>query len=299
MTICSEFESVLTADQIRTDIAMASYTTFRIGGNADVMLFPETEAEVVSCMEILKCRNLPYFVLGRGSNLLVSDSGYRGVVLNLRNVRSIEKTNAGIRAEAGALLSEAAKEALDAGLSGLEFASGIPGTVGGGIRMNAGAYGAEMKDVVESVRILTKDGMVKEYAASEMHFDYRHSLVCENHGIVLSADFRLIPEEKAKIIAQMETLNTMRRMKQPLDKPSAGSTFKRPAGHYAGKLIEEAGLKGFRIGDAAVSEKHAGFVVNLGHATASDVRAVIRHVRETVRREFGVDLEPEVLYLGE
>ncbi|MBR4768302.1 MAG: UDP-N-acetylmuramate dehydrogenase, partial [Lachnospiraceae bacterium] len=258
---CSEIESLLSADRIRRDVPMSDYTTFRIGGPASFMLFPETEEETVSVVNTLRNGGFPYYILGRGSNLLVSDEGFPGYVVNLRNFRSIVIEGNVLTASSGALLSEAAREAYLSGLSGLEFASGIPGTVGGGIVMNAGAYGEEMKDTVISVRLLTPEGKIKTYTNAEMDFGYRHSVLSDYCGVVLSASFLLNPEEKAKIEEKMNDLNTRRRFRQPLDKPSAGSTFKRPEGQFAGKLIEEAGLKGYRIGGAAVSEKHAGFIV--------------------------------------
>ena len=300
MTLFSELEQLLGKENVKRNEPLSGHTTFRIGGPCRAFVTPEGKEAFLQAVRLLKERREPFFVLGRGSNLLVSDHGFGGVVLSLReHVKSVSVSGTVITAEGGALLFDVAKAALNADLTGMEFASGIPGTVGGGLVMNAGAYGSDLSQSVVSAEILLPDGTVRTFTKDELELSYRHSVLQENHGTVLSAEFHLTPGDPEAIRALTEELNGRRREKQPLEFPSAGSTFKRPEGYFAGKLIEEAGLKGVRVGDAEVSEKHAGFIINRGHATAADVDGLIRLVIRKVRENSGVILEPEVIYLGE
>ena len=287
-------------DNVMPDAPLSEYTTFRAGGCCDLLVSPADTEELKNILEICGELQIPTFVLGRGSNLLVSDRGFRGVVISLRrHFSGIEREGQRIMAGAGALLSKAADAALSGALKGLEFASGIPGTVGGAIRMNAGAYGREIRDCVEEAILLLPDGSIRTFSRDELAFSYRSSAVETLSAVVLKASFLLEPGDPDEIRAYMDDLNQRRREKQPLELASAGSTFKRPAGFYAGKLIDDAGLRGFRIGNAGVSEKHAGFVVNYGGATAAEIYQVILHVKEEVQRQFHVELEPEVRLLGD
>ncbi len=286
-------------DRILTNESMSRHTTFRIGGPADVFAVPRTVEEAAQIVRICREQDAPYYIIGNGSNLLVSDDGYRGVIVQLyKNLSEIAAAGDTMTAQAGAMLSVIAKRALAQGLAGFEFASGIPGTIGGAVVMNAGAYGGELKDVLEEVTVLTLEGELRTVPARELELGYRHSVVPEKGWIVLGAKLRLQKGDPGQIRERMEELKEQRVRKQPLDLPSAGSTFKRPEGHFAGKLIMEAGLRGFAVGDAQVSEKHCGFVVNKGAATAADVYGLIRAVIARVREHSGVTLEPEVKLLG-
>jgi len=278
---------------------MARYTTFRVGGPARRLVKPASVAELTALLELVKGEEWPMLVVGNGSNLLVSDTGVDCLVIQTGNFAGIELVAKDrIRAEAGISLPRLAVFAQKHSLAGLEFAHGIPGSLGGAICMNAGAYGGEMCQVVRSVTAWFPEEGVRHLEAEELEFSYRHSLFSRREGVVLAAEFALQPDDGEAIKARMEDLIARRREKQPLEYPSAGSTFKRPVGHYAGALIEQSGLKGFQIGGARVSEKHAGFVINAGGATCADILAVMGHVQETVRREYGVDLEPEVKIIG-
>ncbi|MBQ6679212.1 MAG: UDP-N-acetylmuramate dehydrogenase [Lachnospiraceae bacterium] len=292
--------STLSGGTLKKNVPLHTMTTFKTGGPADYFVTPETEESLVRLVRRLKETETPYFVLGRGSNVLVSDAGYRGVVISLRpHFSFLAREGERITAGSGVMLHELAGMAVNAGLSGLEFAAGIPGTVGGAVRMNAGAYDGEMKQVVVSARVLSADGEIRTLSNEELRFRYRGSAVSDEGLTVLSAVFQLTPGDPEKIREKMDELMQRRREKQPLEYGSAGSTFKRPAGHYAGGLIEQCGLKGLRIGDACVSEKHAGFIINLKNATSADICCLIRKVQEEVRKKTGVQLEPEVLFLGE
>lgn len=276
---------------------MKNHTTFKIGGPCDEFCEVTSKEEIAELIEYAKAKNIPYTIIGNGSNLIVSDKGIRGLVIKIaKGFDKIEVNGTRIVAEAGVLLSRLANTALKHSLSGLEFASGIPGTLGGAIYMNAGAYGGEMKDVVKSVTYL-KDGEICK--TDNPDFGYRHSMFSNTDLIILSVEMELINGECGEIKAKMEDFSKRRTEKQPLTQPSAGSTFKRPEGHFAGKLIEDAGLKGYSIGGAMVSEKHSGFVVNTGNATCSDVLGLVEHIQKTVYDKFGVKLEPEIKKLGE
>lgn len=279
---------------------MKNHTTFRIGGPADALALPKTPEEVAEVVRFCHEHAQPYYVLGNGSNLLVSDEGYRGLVLQLyRNFNDIQVNGETITVQAGAMLAAVARTAYQTGLTGLEFASGIPGTIGGAVVMNAGAYGGEMKNVLKEVTVLTKEGEVLVIPAKALELGYRTSVIPKNGWIVLGAVLQLKKGDQEQILARMEELKEQRITKQPLDLPSAGSTFKRPEGYFAGKLIMDAGLRGFTVGGAQVSEKHCGFVVNRGDATAADVWELICEVKRRVKEMTGVELEPEVKLLGD
>lgn len=291
---------ILPEEKIYYQEPMSRHTSFRAGGEAACLLQIETEEQLRRLLDYLVKTGWEYFVLGNGSNLLVSDKGYPGVILQLGpGFDKIRAEGERLSVQAGALLSQTAKAALDAGLTGMEFASGIPGSMGGAVVMNAGAYEGEMKQIVESVRVMDKNGEVMELDNSTMEFGYRTSIIKNRPLIVLEAVLKLTKGEPEQIKARMDELAARRREKQPLEYPSAGSTFKRPEGYFAGKLIMDSGLRGYRIGGAQVSEKHCGFVVNVGNATASDIYELIEEVRERVKDKFGVTLEPEVIRLGE
>ena len=279
----------------RADEPLAAHCTFKIGGPADVFALPETEEQLCRVIALCKEQGVKYYLLGNGSNILFADEGFSGVVIDVSALDAeIAVEDTVLTAGAGVRLAALCKAALKHGLSGLEFAYGIPGTVGGAVYMNAGAYGGEMKDVLVSVRYLTAEGEVVQASAAELDLSYRHSIFEENGGCILSAQFALQPGNAADIRAKMDELMAKRADKQPLDKPSAGSTFKRPAGAFAAALIDQCGLRGFRHGGAAVSEKHCGFVVNLGGATCADVLALCDEVRAIVKEKTGFDLEKEI-----
>ncbi len=294
------FNDLLGKEKVRISEPMNRHTTFRIGGPADYFLLPSTAEEVKKILEICKEKELPYFILGNGSNLLVSDEGYCGVIIQLyRNYGGITVEGTDIRAGAGALLSQIASAAKNASLTGFEFAGGIPGTLGGAVVMNAGAYGGEMKDVLKEVTVMTEQGEIMTIPAEKLEMGYRTSLVKKAGYLVLEAVISLKAGDVEEIKAIMKDLTEKRVSKQPLEYPSAGSTFKRPEGYFAGKLIMDAGLRGYQVGGAQVSEKHCGFVINKGNATAADVCGLMKDVQEKVQEQFGVTLEPEVKFLGE
>ena len=287
-------------ENIRRQEPMSLHTTFRIGGPADLVVTPGSIQAVADSIRICKETQTPYAVIGNGSNLLVSDTGYRGVIIQIgRNLNQVSVNGEEIRAQAGAMLSVIAKTALSESLTGFEFASGIPGTLGGAAVMNAGAYGGEMKDVLTEVTVLTREGEIRMVPAGKLEMGYRTSLAAKNGWIILEAVLKFQKGDAEAIRGRMEELKMQRVTKQPLDLPSAGSTFKRPEGYFAGKLIMDAGLRGFTVGGAQISEKHCGFVVNKGGATAEDVRNLICAVQKKVQEDAGVKLEPEVKFLGE
>ncbi len=286
-------------ENIRLQEPMAGHTTFRIGGPADCFVELENGEQLKKLRRYLELTGLSFFVLGNGSNVLVSDSGYKGIVLQIGpRMNSVRVEGNRIVAEAGATLAQVARAAMEHGLTGLEFASGIPGTVGGGVVMNAGAYGRELCQVVTQVNVVSRDGELLELDNETMEFGYRTSVIRKSSFIVTEVTFCLEPGDRDVIKGKMEELSARRREKQPLEYPSGGSTFKRPEGHFAGQLIMEAGFRGFQIGGARVSEKHCGFVVNTGNATARDVRDVIDRIQTRVKEQFGVELEPEIIFLG-
>ncbi len=284
---------------IRLQEPMANHTTFRIGGPAQIFVIPETTEEIRQIVRLCKEREVPYFVLGRGSNLLVSDAGMEGVVLQIYdNYSDFSIDGNQVKAQAGVMLSKIGYAVKEKGLNGFEFAAGIPGTLGGAVMMNAGAYGGEMKDIITSVQLMDEDGNLLEKSCDEMEFSYRHSILTEQKLLVLGATITLTQGDKKVIEERMQELATARRKKQPLEFPSAGSTFKRPEGYFAGKLIMDAGLCGYQVGGAQVSEKHCGFVINRGNATAADVLQLVTDVKKKVYEKFQVELEPEIRLVG-
>lgn len=291
---------IIDKERVLTNEPMSKHTTFRIGGPADYFVCPENIEEVQKVVCLCNEMDMPFYLLGNGSNLLVGDKGYRGVIIRLyKQMDKIEVSGTKIKAQAGALLVKVANEACKNGLTGLEFAGGIPGTLGGAVMMNAGAYGGEMKDVLEEVTVLTKEGEILTLNKEELELGYRTSIIGRKGYIALEVILRLKEKNADEIRAYMNELREKRVTKQPLEYASAGSTFKRPEGHFAGQLIEQAGLRGFQVGDAQVSEKHCGFVINRGQATAKDVMDLMREVSAKVEEKFGVTLEPEVKRLGE
>ena len=281
---------------VRTAEPLSAHTTFEIGGPAALFVTPGDAQEMRDCIALCREVEEPFFVLGAGSNLLVSDDGFKGVIIALSGMDGISVDGCELTCQAGALLKDASETACTNGLSGLEFACGIPGTVGGACFMNAGAYGGCIADVLKEVTVLN-GGSFETLPVGELDLGYRHSRIADDDMVVVSATFALTPGDPSQIRATMDDLTEQRTSKQPLELPSAGSTFKRPEGYFAGKLISDAGLKGWQSGGAAVSKKHAGFVVNVGGATAADVHAVIEHVQDEVERQFGVRLHPEVRFL--
>lgn len=291
---------VLAPDQIKTEEDMGRHTTFRTGGPADYYVEPGNALELAAVLRLCRSEDMPYYILGNGSNLLVSDHGYHGVMVAMghRAWSGIQMEGNRIRAGAGALLSAVAKHALKASLSGMEFAAGIPGTLGGAVVMNAGAYGSDMKNVLASVTVLTADGEVVAIGAQDLELGYRTSCILRKGYVVLEAELELAGGAQAQIREVMDALAQQRKRKQPLEYPSAGSTFKRPEGYFAGKLIQDAGLRGFTVGGAQVSEKHCGFVINRDHAAAADVMKLCREVQRRVLENSGVSIEMEVKTLG-
>lgn len=297
--LAQRLRAIVGESNVLVDEPMSRHTTFEVGGPADVFVTPRSFDEVRDVLLACDEAGAERFVLGRGSDLLVSDAGYRGVIVSLsEGLTGFSVDGCEVTFQAGVDLREASKTACELGLSGLEFACGIPGSVGGACFMNAGAYGGCVADVLARVHVLTPGGEQRTLGVDELDLGYRQSRVANEGLVVLSATFSLQSGDTEKIRATMDDLMRRREEKQPLELASAGSTFKRPEGYFAGKLIMDAGLMGYRVGGAAVSEKHAGFVVNLGGATAADVHAVIEHVQAEVERQFGVRLEPEVRFLG-
>lgn len=294
-----QFSTILKESQIRFAEPMSRHTTFGIGGPADCFLTPESEREMQAVMRVIHDEKLPFFVLGGGANLLVRDKGIRGVVISTGRLQELRREGNHVIAGSGVSTAHAARFAQQEGLSGMEFAAGIPGSVGGAAFMNAGAYGGEMSKIIVSATTCDEAGNFHTYNKAEIAYDYRHSLFMDDPQAILSITYELVPDDKEAIKARMDDFNQRRHEKQPLDARSAGSTFKRPTGHFVGAMIEELGLKGFSMGDAAVSEKHAGFLINKGGASCADMLMLIREVQRQVKARFGVDLEPEVQIIGE
>ena len=294
---------VVDRDRVQINVPLKEYTSFKVGGPADYMVQTGNRDEIEKIITIAKQENVPYYVLGNGTNMLVSDDGFRGIIILMKDKDSKPQfkendSEVSVIVSAGYLLSKIANEAASKGYSGLEFASGIPGSVGGAVVMNAGAYGGELKDVLEYATVMDEEGNVSKMNPTELQMGYRSSIIQKKGLIVLDTCFSLKKGDESKIKAEIRELNERRRDKQPLEFPSAGSTFKRPAGYFAGKLIEDSGLKGYSVGDAQVSEKHCGFVINKGKATAGDIYRLIADVIGKVYESFGVELEPEVRLLG-
>lgn len=298
--VWKEIEAFAPVGAFLYDEPLRNHTTFRVGGKADAFLSVQSIEELKKVLQLCRQKDVPYFVLGNGSNLLVSDEGYRGLIISIgKQMAQITVEGTRITAQAGALLSSVAQKAAKNELTGMEFASGIPGSIGGAIVMNAGAYDGEMKMIVETVDVLTETGAVRTFSLEEMEFGYRTSRLKREKGIVLSVTLALKKGESAAILEKMNDFAARRREKQPLEYPSAGSTFKRPEGMFAGKLIMDAGLRGYMVGGAQVAEKHCGFVINKDKATAADVYTLIKDVQSKVKEAFGVTLEPEVVFVGD
>lgn len=295
----TELQNVMGDSGIFMEEPMKKHTTFRVGGPADVLVQPD-ETALAAILALCRRYHVSYSFIGNGSNLLVGDKGIRGVVIEMTDpMGNIEVDGTKITAQAGAMLSKIANTAASNGLGGMEFAAGIPGSVGGAVVMNAGAYGGEMKDIIEKVYVLDENGAQLELDRDALDLGYRHSCIPEKKYIVTKVVLELVPHDEVEIRSKMKDLNEKRAEKQPLQYPSAGSTFKRPEGYFAGKLIMDAGLRGYQVGGAQVSEKHCGFVINKGDATAADICQLMRDVSDKVQAQFGVVLEPEVKMIGE
>ena len=293
------FTSFLDKKSVKTDEILSEYVNFKVGGPADILLIPKTKEQFIKSVSICRENEIPFYVIGNGSNILVRDGGFRGVVISLLELNSIVVKGEKIVADCGAMLKNVSDAAKLSSLTGVEFACGIPGTIGGAVYMNAGAYGGEMRDIIESVEIIDETGEIKILSNKKMKFKYRSSIAMEKGYTILSATIELETGDVKTIKDLIADLTNKREDKQPLDYPSAGSTFKRPVGYFAGQLIEQAGLKGYTVGGAQVSEKHSGFVINKGSATARDILDVIEHVQKTVKEKDGVDLHTEVRIIGE
>ena len=295
-----KLSKIVRKEQILEEEPMKKHTTFRIGGPAEYLILPQTTEEIADVIKLCRQEEIPWYIVGNGSNLLVADEGVRGVVIQLlRNFNQIQVEGCQIRMQAGAQNAAVAKRALDASLTGFEFAAGIPGTIGGAVVMNAGAYGGEMKDILKEVTVLDPNGMIRTIPAEELELGYRTSIIARKGYVVLEAVIVLKAGDPKEIKAAMDELKEKRVTKQPLEYPSAGSTFKRPEGYFAGKLIMDAGLRGFSVGGAQISEKHCGFVINKDNATAKDVTELMDETKKIVMEKFGVALEPEVKRLGQ
>ena len=298
MNIENGLHNILTSELILTNEPMKNHTSFKIGGNADYYVMPETKEQILSVRNFCLENDVPFYIVGKGSNLLVSDNGLRGVVIKIgRNFSSYKVNDDTITAQSGILLSKLANVALENEFTGFEFASGIPGSLGGAVYMNAGAYDGEMKDVVISTEYIDKNGNICTVTGEEHDFSYRHSMFSSD-DVILESTMKFNRGNKDEIYAYMKDLNNRRKEKQPLEYPSAGSTFKRPDGYFAAKLIDDSGLRGYRIGGAMVSDKHCGFVVNVDNATCDDVLKLMDYIKEVVMKKYGVELEPEIKYLG-
>lgn len=299
MQIYKELAAIVTEANVVKNKPLKDHTYTKLGGNADYFVTPTKAAQVQQVVQFAKEKDIPFMLLGNGSNLIIKDGGIRGIVMYLGELMNMSVEGTVLHAEAGALIVEVSRLALDHSLTGLEFACGIPGSVGGALFMNAGAYGGEIKDILISATIVDKEGNIREVLAEDLDLAYRTSNIPENGYIVLDAKFQLEVGEPASIKAVMDDLTYKRESKQPLEYPSCGSVFKRPPGYYAGKLIQDSGLQGHTIGGAQVSLKHAGFIVNINRATATEYIALIKHVQKVVKETFGVELEREVRIIGE
>lgn len=295
----NKLKSVLDDQDLQINVLMKNYTSFRVGGPADIFVTPKTYDKVKDVIDICIESNTPYVVIGNGSNLLVKDGGIRGVVINMSKLNEVKTDGERVIAQSGALLSTTSVKALEQSLKGMEFAHGIPGSVGGAVAMNAGAYNGEISQVIESALIIDKQGNIKRLSKEELELSYRMSVILKNDYIVLEATFKLEKGDYAAIKGRMDDLMRRRREKQPLEYPSAGSTFKRPEGYFAAKLIEDSGLKGTRVGGAEVSTKHSGFIINKEEATAKEILDLINVVQQTVKEKYDVELSTEVRIIGE
>lgn len=293
-----KLQAIMAIENIKENEPMKDHTSFKVGGPADLFLMPQTQTELQQVLKICKESDKPLYIMGNGSNLIVRDKGYRGIIVSTKALNQVEVQGTTLIAEPGISLKDLANIALKENLTGLEFASGIPGSLGGAVTMNAGAYDGEMKGVIQSITVITEDGSLKTIAAEECQFGYRSSILQQHHWILVGVELVLKHGDYQAIEAKMLNLNTQRKTKQPLEYPSAGSTFRRPEGYYAGKLVQDAGFKGYAIGGAQVSEKHSGFVINKGGATAADILNLIGTIQSAVKEKFDVDLKTEVIVIG-
>ena len=293
------FSNIYSKDEVKINALMKEHINFEVGGPADILLIPSKVEQIIESIKICKENNIPYFVMGNGSNLLVKDGGIRGVVIKLTGLTNLEVKDEEIKSDCGVMLKELSDKALENSLTGLEFACGIPGSVGGAVFMNAGAYNGEIKNVIKEAEVITSSGEIITLSKDELELGYRTSKVMKDNSIVINATFKLEKGNKEEIKETIDDLTQKREEKQPLEYPSAGSTFKRPEGYFAGKLIQDSGLKGYSIGGAAVSSKHSGFVINKGNATAKDILDLIAYIQEKVKKQFGVELHTEVRIIGE
>ncbi|MEJ9279604.1 UDP-N-acetylmuramate dehydrogenase [Ureibacillus thermosphaericus] len=294
-----DLSGVTNKENIKINESLKKYTMTKLGGNADILVMPETEEEVEAIVQYTYSHQIPLLILGNGSNMIVRDGGVRGIVMNLSKLNQIKIEGTEVYAQSGALIMDVSKKAAEASLTGLEFACGIPGSVGGAMAMNAGAYGGEINDIIVHSTVLTKEGKRLVLSKEELELGYRKSIIAQKNYIVLSSLFRLEKGNKEEIDAKIADLTYKRQSKQPLEYPSAGSVFKRPPGYFAGKLIQDCGLQGKGVGGAEVSTKHAGFIINKGNATATDYIETIKMVQKVVKEKFGVELELEVKIVGE
>lgn len=293
------FSDIYSKDEVKINALMKEHINFEVGGPADILLIPSKVEQIIESVKICKENNIPYFVMGNGSNLLVKDGGIRGVVIKLTGLTNLEVNETEIKADCGVMLKELSDKALENSLTGLEFACGIPGSVGGAVFMNAGAYNGEIKNVIKEAQVITSSGEIVTLSKDELELGYRTSKVMRDNSIVINATFKLEKGNKEEIKETIDDLTQKREEKQPLEYPSAGSTFKRPEGYFAGKLIQDSGLKGYSIGGAAVSSKHSGFVINKDNATAKDILDLIAYIQAEVKKQFGVELHTEVRIIGE
>lgn len=297
--IIKKLEKIMNRDQLLENEPMRNHTSFKVGGPADLLIIPKSLEELKKTLEILRETEAPKYIFGNGSNLLVKDNGYRGIMIKTQELKKVEVQDVTIIAEPGILLKDLANIALLKNLRGLEFASGIPGTLGGAVFMNAGAYDGEMKNIVTSIKVLTETGEVKEIKGEDCEFGYRHSILQKEPWILIGIKLSLSNGDYNEIKDKMDDFNGRRKEKQPLEYPSAGSTFRRPPGYFAGKLVEDAGFRGAIVGGAQVSEKHSGFVINKNNATAAELLTLIEEIQKGVKDQFGVDLFREVIVIGE
>lgn len=293
-----ELKAVMAVENIKENEPMKNHTSFKVGGPADLFLMPQSREELQAVLEICKQSEKPLYIMGNGSNLIVRDKGYSGIIINTKALNQVETVGETLIAEPGISLKDLANVALEQKLTGLEFASGIPGSLGGAVTMNAGAYDGEMKGIIKNITVITEDGSLKTIPADQCNFGYRSSVLQQHDWVLISVELVLKNGVYQEIEAKMLDLNTQRQSKQPLEYPSAGSTFRRPAGYYAGKLVQDAGFQGYSIGGAQVSEKHSGFVINKGGATAADILNLIGAIQAGVKEKFDVDLKTEVIVIG-
>lgn len=291
-------KAVMAIENIKQNEPMKNHTSFKVGGPADLFLMPQSQDELQKVLAICKKSQKNLYIMGNGSNLIVRDGGYSGIIINTKALSQVKTDGETLIAEPGISLKDLANIALEEKLTGLEFASGIPGSLGGAVTMNAGAYDGEMKGVIKSIQIITEDGCLKTIPQSECAFGYRSSILQQHNWVLVSVELQLKQGDYQAINEKMLDLNTQRKTKQPLEYPSAGSTFRRPEGYYAGKLVQDAGFKGYALGGAQVSEKHSGFVINKGGATAADILNLIGAIQAGVKEKFNVDLKTEVIVIG-